>query len=186
MTPAVYSDINTNRPDLFCTSELAVFSVSHTSCFSSRREACPSSLQLWRIPWKSSGRTSMYVCWAQQHHPSPLKLLSESSRSLKPSSTSPVAPTGRSQVRSVSKSRINLSAFRCYVSLCKRTDLKRELIFPLTLHTLSKGHELYYKSAVCFLLPQDNAALYRHLVALLRVCLMRKCILPDDIYELQG
>lgn len=44
----------------------------------------------------------------------------------------------------------------------------------------------FTKSAVCFLLPQDNAALYRHLVALLRVCLMRKCILPDDIYELQG
>ncbi|KAM8729564.1 chaperone Ric-8A isoform 1-T2 [Acanthopagrus schlegelii] len=33
---------------------------------------------------------------------------------------------------------------------------------------------------------EDNAALYRHLVALLRVCLMRKCILPDDNYELQG
>ncbi|XP_073346469.1 chaperone Ric-8A [Pagrus major] len=33
---------------------------------------------------------------------------------------------------------------------------------------------------------EDNAALYRHLVALLRVCLMRKCILPDDIDELQG
>lgn len=122
MTPAVYSDINTNSPDLFYTSEPAVFSVSRISCFSSRREACPSSLQLWRAPWKSSGQTSMYVCWAQQRHLSPLKLLSESSRSSKPSSTSPAAPTGRSQVRSVSKSRINLSSFRCYVSLCKRTD----------------------------------------------------------------
>lgn len=33
---------------------------------------------------------------------------------------------------------------------------------------------------------QDDAALYRHLVALLRVCLMKQCVLPDDTDELQG
>ncbi|KAI3365009.1 hypothetical protein L3Q82_001164 [Scortum barcoo] len=33
---------------------------------------------------------------------------------------------------------------------------------------------------------EDNAALYRHLVALLRLCLMRKCTLSDDTDELQG
>ncbi|XP_035520085.1 synembryn-A isoform X2 [Morone saxatilis] len=33
---------------------------------------------------------------------------------------------------------------------------------------------------------EDDAALYRHLVALLRVCLMRKCMLSDDTDELQG
>uniref|UniRef100_A0A3Q3W111 Synembryn n=1 Tax=Mola mola TaxID=94237 RepID=A0A3Q3W111_MOLML len=33
---------------------------------------------------------------------------------------------------------------------------------------------------------EDDAALYRHLVALLRLCLMRKCLLPDDTDELQG
>ncbi|XP_041818074.1 synembryn-A [Chelmon rostratus] len=33
---------------------------------------------------------------------------------------------------------------------------------------------------------EDNAALYRHLVALLRLCLMRKCLLSDDTDELQG
>lgn len=38
----------------------------------------------------------------------------------------------------------------------------------------------------CFLLPQDDAALYRHLVAILRLCLMRKCLLSDDTDELQG
>ncbi|XP_069547345.1 synembryn-A [Brachyistius frenatus] len=33
---------------------------------------------------------------------------------------------------------------------------------------------------------EDDAALYRHLVALLRVCLMRKCVLSDDADDLQG
>nr|XP_046232438.1 synembryn-A isoform X2 [Scatophagus argus] len=33
---------------------------------------------------------------------------------------------------------------------------------------------------------EDDAALYRHLVALLRVCLMRKCMLPKDTEDLQG
>ncbi|KAM3592449.1 uncharacterized protein V6R79_019144 [Siganus canaliculatus] len=33
---------------------------------------------------------------------------------------------------------------------------------------------------------EDVAALYRHLVALLRVCLMRKCLLSDDTDDLQG
>ncbi|XP_019114504.2 synembryn-A isoform X3 [Larimichthys crocea] len=33
---------------------------------------------------------------------------------------------------------------------------------------------------------EDDAALYRHLVALLRVCLMRKCTLSEDTDELQG
>ncbi|XP_068162095.1 synembryn-A isoform X2 [Antennarius striatus] len=33
---------------------------------------------------------------------------------------------------------------------------------------------------------ENDAALYRHLVALLRLCLMRKCVLPDDTDELQG
>ncbi|XP_075890489.1 chaperone Ric-8A isoform X2 [Nelusetta ayraudi] len=33
---------------------------------------------------------------------------------------------------------------------------------------------------------EDDAALYRHLVAILRVCLMRKCLLPDETDELQG
>ncbi|XP_071319433.1 chaperone Ric-8A isoform X2 [Trachinotus anak] len=33
---------------------------------------------------------------------------------------------------------------------------------------------------------EDDAALYRHLVALLRLCLMRKCVLSDDTDELQG
>ncbi|XP_069373542.1 synembryn-A isoform X2 [Paralichthys olivaceus] len=33
---------------------------------------------------------------------------------------------------------------------------------------------------------EDNAALYRHLVAILRLCLMRKCMLSDDTDELQG
>ncbi len=40
--------------------------------------------------------------------------------------------------------------------------------------------------SVCCLLPQDDAALYRHLVALLRLCLMRKCLISDDTDELQG
>ncbi|XP_014328715.1 synembryn-A-like [Xiphophorus maculatus] len=33
---------------------------------------------------------------------------------------------------------------------------------------------------------EDDAALYRHLVAILRLCLMRKCLLPEDTDELQG
>ncbi|CAK6964240.1 synembryn-A [Scomber scombrus] len=33
---------------------------------------------------------------------------------------------------------------------------------------------------------EDDAALYRHLVAILRTCLMRKCLLTDDTDELQG
>ncbi|XP_034049026.1 synembryn-A isoform X2 [Thalassophryne amazonica] len=33
---------------------------------------------------------------------------------------------------------------------------------------------------------EDDAALYRHLVAILRLCLMRKCLLVDDTDELQG
>ncbi|MEQ2164064.1 hypothetical protein GOODEAATRI_002690 [Goodea atripinnis] len=33
---------------------------------------------------------------------------------------------------------------------------------------------------------EDDAALYRHLVAILRLCLMRKCVLPEDTDELQG
>ncbi|XP_015249746.1 PREDICTED: synembryn-A-like [Cyprinodon variegatus] len=33
---------------------------------------------------------------------------------------------------------------------------------------------------------EDDAALYRHLVAILRLCLMRKCTLPEDTDELQG
>ncbi|XP_029382887.1 synembryn-A-like isoform X2 [Echeneis naucrates] len=33
---------------------------------------------------------------------------------------------------------------------------------------------------------EAHAALYRHLVAILRLCLMRNCMLPDDTDELQG
>ncbi|XP_034717023.1 synembryn-A isoform X2 [Etheostoma cragini] len=33
---------------------------------------------------------------------------------------------------------------------------------------------------------EDDAALYRHLVAILRLCLLKKCLLPDDTDELQG
>ncbi|KAF7655331.1 hypothetical protein LDENG_00057640 [Lucifuga dentata] len=33
---------------------------------------------------------------------------------------------------------------------------------------------------------KEDAALYRHLVALLRLCLMRRCVLADDTDELQG
>uniref|UniRef100_A0A3Q3E8L7 Synembryn n=1 Tax=Hippocampus comes TaxID=109280 RepID=A0A3Q3E8L7_HIPCM len=33
---------------------------------------------------------------------------------------------------------------------------------------------------------QVDAALYRHLVAILRLCLMRKCVTPEDTDELQG
>ncbi|XP_054454493.1 synembryn-A [Anoplopoma fimbria] len=33
---------------------------------------------------------------------------------------------------------------------------------------------------------EDDAALYRHLVAMLRLCLMKKCLLSDDTDELQG
>ncbi|XP_034563391.1 synembryn-A isoform X2 [Notolabrus celidotus] len=33
---------------------------------------------------------------------------------------------------------------------------------------------------------EEDAALYRHLVAILRLCLMRKCTLSDDTDELQG
>lgn len=33
---------------------------------------------------------------------------------------------------------------------------------------------------------EDDAAQYRHLVAILRVCLMRKCLLADETDELQG
>uniref|UniRef100_A0A668RTR5 Synembryn n=1 Tax=Oreochromis aureus TaxID=47969 RepID=A0A668RTR5_OREAU len=33
---------------------------------------------------------------------------------------------------------------------------------------------------------EDDAALYRHLVAILRLCLMRKCLLSEDTDELQG
>ncbi|GLD57432.1 synembryn-A-like protein [Lates japonicus] len=33
---------------------------------------------------------------------------------------------------------------------------------------------------------EDDAALYRHLVAILRLCLRRKCMLSDDTDELQG
>ncbi|KAM4715320.1 chaperone Ric-8A-like [Anableps anableps] len=33
---------------------------------------------------------------------------------------------------------------------------------------------------------EDDAALYRHLVAILRLCLMRKCVMPEDTDELQG
>ncbi|XP_012718524.2 synembryn-A [Fundulus heteroclitus] len=33
---------------------------------------------------------------------------------------------------------------------------------------------------------EEDAALYRHLVAILRLCLMRKCTLPEDNDELQG
>ncbi|XP_041830523.1 synembryn-A [Melanotaenia boesemani] len=33
---------------------------------------------------------------------------------------------------------------------------------------------------------EEEAALYRHLVAILRLCLMRKCLLSDDTDELQG
>ncbi|XP_056285665.1 synembryn-A [Pseudoliparis swirei] len=33
---------------------------------------------------------------------------------------------------------------------------------------------------------EDDAALYRHLVAILRLCLIRKCLLSDDTDELQG
>eukprot|EP00064_Thunnus_orientalis_P014519 superscaffoldBa00002534_g14565 len=39
---------------------------------------------------------------------------------------------------------------------------------------------------VCLNSLQDDAALYRHLVAILRLCLMRKCLLTDDTDELQG
>ncbi|XP_061119968.1 synembryn-A-like isoform X1 [Syngnathus typhle] len=33
---------------------------------------------------------------------------------------------------------------------------------------------------------EDDAALFRHLVAILRLCLMRKCVMPEDTDELQG
>ncbi|KAF6734681.1 Synembryn-A [Oryzias melastigma] len=33
---------------------------------------------------------------------------------------------------------------------------------------------------------EDDAALYRHLVAIMRLCLMRKCMMTDDTDELQG
>nr|XP_004571454.2 synembryn-A [Maylandia zebra] len=33
---------------------------------------------------------------------------------------------------------------------------------------------------------EDDAALYRHLVAILRLCLLRKCLLSEDTDELQG
>ncbi|XP_047464849.1 synembryn-A [Mugil cephalus] len=33
---------------------------------------------------------------------------------------------------------------------------------------------------------EEDAALYRHLVAILRLCLMRKCVLPEDTDVLQG
>ncbi|XP_078135038.1 chaperone Ric-8A [Sander vitreus] len=33
---------------------------------------------------------------------------------------------------------------------------------------------------------EDDAALYRHLVAILRLCLLKKCLLPDETDELQG
>ncbi|XP_029311983.1 synembryn-A-like isoform X2 [Cottoperca gobio] len=33
---------------------------------------------------------------------------------------------------------------------------------------------------------EDDAALYRHLVAILRLCLMKKCLITDDTDELQG
>ncbi|KAK1881511.1 Synembryn-A [Dissostichus eleginoides] len=33
---------------------------------------------------------------------------------------------------------------------------------------------------------EDDAALYRHLVAILRLCLMKQCLLSDDTDELQG
>ncbi|XP_054913976.1 synembryn-A isoform X1 [Poeciliopsis prolifica] len=33
---------------------------------------------------------------------------------------------------------------------------------------------------------EEDAALYRHLVAILRLCLMRKCLLPEETDELQG
>ncbi|XP_074476974.1 chaperone Ric-8A isoform X2 [Sebastes fasciatus] len=33
---------------------------------------------------------------------------------------------------------------------------------------------------------EDDAALYRHLVAILRLCMMRKCLITDDTDELQG
>ncbi|XP_072230100.1 chaperone Ric-8A [Leuresthes tenuis] len=33
---------------------------------------------------------------------------------------------------------------------------------------------------------EEDAALYRHLVAILRLCLLRKCLLADDTNELQG
>ncbi|XP_061911813.1 synembryn-A isoform X1 [Entelurus aequoreus] len=33
---------------------------------------------------------------------------------------------------------------------------------------------------------EADAALYRHLVAILRLCMMRKCMLPEDTDELQG
>ncbi|XP_007579080.1 synembryn-A [Poecilia formosa] len=33
---------------------------------------------------------------------------------------------------------------------------------------------------------EDDATLYRHLVAILRLCLMRKCLLPEDTDELHG
>ncbi|XP_010773419.1 synembryn-A [Notothenia coriiceps] len=33
---------------------------------------------------------------------------------------------------------------------------------------------------------EDDAALYRHLVAILRLCLMKECLLSDDTDELQG
>lgn len=45
---------------------------------------------------------------------------------------------------------------------------------------LLPSNSLYSRS------DQDDAALYRHLVALLRVCLMKQCLLPDDTDELQG
>ncbi|XP_061613377.1 synembryn-A isoform X2 [Phyllopteryx taeniolatus] len=33
---------------------------------------------------------------------------------------------------------------------------------------------------------EADAALYRHLVAILRLCMMRKCVMPEDTDELQG
>lgn len=47
--------------------------------------------------------------------------------------------------------------------------------------------ELFLPLKILIVHPyQDVAALYRHLVALLRVCLMKQCLLPDDTDELQG
>lgn len=49
-------------------------------------------------------------------------------------------------------------------------------------------HLSFFSSLILFILYpyQDDAALYRHLVALLRVCLMKQCLLSEDTDELQG
>lgn len=62
-----------------------------------------------------------------------------------------------------------------------------ECIYGLLTYTYHLKSELFLLSFLFILHPyQDDAALYRHLVALLRMCLMKQCLLPGDTDELQG